>query len=144
MSLEAERVFLSKRFTQSGVDLPVVMPNIDSDIPKEAPYGEFHIISNAPPITMGGQGKGKVRRKYVGFVQLTVWVPANKGTKGATMAGDKFKDIFAGKLGRDTAGSVYEFGAIQKFTPTTKTGWSVSVFRVPYCRSIVESIALSI
>lgn len=144
MSQEAQRVYLTKKFNDTGVDLPVVMPNIDSNIPENAPYGEFHIVANAPPIVMGGEGKGKVRRLYVGFVQLTVWVPEGKGTKQATAAGDKFDAIFAGKLGRDSAGAVYEFGGMQSFSPTSKNGWSCSVFRVSFRRQVVENVQIAI
>jgi hypothetical protein len=86
-------------------------PTSSSQIPVSDPYGEFHIVAGTPPVTMGGEGEGKVRNCYVGFVQLTVWVPANKGIKPATTAGDKFKDMFAQKVGRDLAGQVYRFGA---------------------------------
>lgn len=144
MSVEAQRVYLASKFTNAGIDLPTLIPNVKSDIPKNAPYGEFHIITGARPVTMGGEGKGKVRNKYVGFVQLTVWIPEGKGTKGATTAGDKFKNIFAGKVGRDAADQTYRFGFMQEFTPQTKEGWSVAVFRVPFSREVVEEIQISI
>lgn len=144
MSLEAQRVYLSDKFTSAGIDLPVLMPNIQGTIPPNAPYGEFYIINGGKPITMGGEGEGKVRNCYVGMVQLTIWVPEGKGTKAATTAGDKFKGIFAGKVGRDTAGQVYRFQYMQDFTPQVKTGWSCSVFRVPFRREVVEDIQVSI
>lgn len=144
MSQEAQRVYLTRKFTDAGVGLPVQIPNIDSNIPENAPYGEFHIVANAPPVTLGGEGKGKVRRAYVGFVQLTVWIPEGKGTKTATQTGDKFEAIFAGKLGRDSAGQTYEFDGMQSFAPTTKNGWSCSVFRVSFRRMVVEEVQINL
>lgn len=129
---------------RTDVGIPVALPNLEFQIPVSDPYGEFHIIGGTPPVIMGGEGEGKVRNCYVGFVQLTVWVPVNKGIKPATTAGDKFKDIFAQKVGRDLAGQVYRFGPMQEFTPTGKQGWECAVYRVPFRREVVEDIQVSI
>lgn len=143
MSLEAQRVFLSNKFTSAGIDLPVLMPNVPSLIPENAPYGEFHIIGGGKPIPIGGEGPGKVRNRYVGMVQLTIWVPEGKGTKPATTAGDKFAAIFGGKLGRDSAQQTYRFQYVQEFTPQVKAGWSCSVYRIAFTRDVVESIQVT-
>jgi hypothetical protein len=128
----------------TDLGIPVSLPNLEFQIPVSDPYGEFHIVGGTPPVVMGGEGEGKVRNCYVGFVQLTVWVPATKGIKPATIAGDKFKDLFAQKVGRDLAGQVYRFGAMQEITPTGKQGWECCVYRVPFRREVVEDIQVSI
>jgi hypothetical protein len=146
VSVEAQRVYLSNKFTGGGIaaaDFPVMMPNIQSNIPENAPYGEFYIVSGGKPVIMGGEGVGKVRVKYVGMVQLTVWIPEGKGTKPGTTIGDKFKGAFAGQVGRDAAQQVYRFGYMQDFTPQVKTGWECLVYRVPFTRETVEDIQVS-
>jgi hypothetical protein len=144
VSVEAQRAYLSGKVGNTDLGIPVALPNLEFQIPVSDPYGEFHIVGGVPPVAMGGEGEGKVRNAYVGFVQLTVWVPATKGIKPATTAGDKFKDLFAQKVGRDLAGQVYRFGAMQEITPTGKAGWECCVYRVPYRREVVEDIQVSI
>jgi hypothetical protein len=147
VSLEAQRQFITGMFTNAGViasDFPVLLPNITSPIPPNEPYGEFHIIGGGKPITLAGEGEGKVLNQYVGMVQLTVWIPEGKGTKPGTTIGDKFKDAFAGKVGRDSAQQTYEFGYMQEFTPQVNTGWTCQIFRVPFNRRVVEKIQVSI
>lgn len=145
MSEEAERIYLTKKMKDSAGDLdfPIAYPNHDFDVPKNAPYGEFFIISGPKPIIAGGEGKGKVRVRYVGMVQLTVWVPKDKGTKIGSIAADTFKGIFQFKLGRDESGSVYCFEAFQKATPDSKAGWACFVFRVPFHRDTIEVVQVS-
>ncbi len=148
MSVEAQRIYLSNKFTAgmtaAGVTLPVKMPNNSFDIPVNAPYGEFHIITGPVPITIAGEGRGKVRNRHIGMVQLTVWMPEDTGVKVGTRAGDKFGEIFQLKLGRDSAQNVYQFGVLQSFTPDTKTGYSVAVFRVPFTRDERAAVQISI
>lgn len=148
MSVEAQRIYLSNKFTAGmlagGVTLPVKMPNVPFDIPVNAPYGEFHIITGPVPVTIAGEGRGKVRNRHTGMVQLTIWMPEDSGTKVGTRTGDKFKDIFQLKLGRDSSQDVYQFGVLQSFTPDTKTGYSVAVFRVPFTRDEVAAVQISI
>lgn len=148
MSVEAQRIFLSNKFTggmtAGGVTLPVMMPNTPFDIPVNAPYGEFHIITGPVPVTIAGEGIRKVRNRHTGMVQLTVWMPEDSGTKVATLVGDKFSDIFQLTLGRDSAGQVYQFGVLQSFTPDTKTNYSVAVFRVPFTSDEVARVQVSI
>jgi hypothetical protein len=65
VSLEAQRVYLSNKFTSAGIDLPVLMPNVPSNIPENAPYGEFHIIGGGKPIPWAAkawQGPQQIRR----------------------------------------------------------------------------------
>jgi hypothetical protein len=144
VSVEAQRVYLSGKLAGVSFGIPIAMPNQEFSIPVADPYGEFHIIAGLPPVAIGGEGEGKVRNRYVGFVQMTVWVPLNKGVKPATMVGDIFKATFAQKVGRDSAGQVYRFGAMQEFTPTGKQGWECAVYRVPFHRDAVEDIQVSI
>lgn len=146
MSKEAERVFLTNLMKNRIGDFPfpIAMPNANFNIPVNAVYGEFYLVSGPKPIIAAGEGKGKVRTVRVGFVQLTVWVPKDKGTKSATTAQDIFENIYQMKLGRDTAGQVYHFGLIEDYTPTTKAGWECFVFRVPYKRSSVEEVQVHI
>lgn len=145
MSFEAQRVYLSNKMKMGWNNyLPCSYPNTTFNIPADAVYCEFHMISGQKPVTISGEGVGKVRNRYVGFVQLTVWIPEKKGTKDATLAGDKFRDIFNLKQGRDSACSLYRFGVIQEFTPTVKAGWECIVYRVPYEKDIVEQIQVSI
>lgn len=145
MSLDAQRIYLTKKMKLHDGDLefPIGYPNHAFDQPKNAPYGEFFIISGPKPVIMGGEGTGKVRVRHVGLVQLNVWIPEDKGTKIATVAGDAFKAAFQLKIGRDTAGSTYKFGVMQDFTPQTKQGWSCFVFRVPFDRDTVEAVQLT-
>ena len=66
-SHDEQRRFLADRFTQIVLGIPVKMPNTPFDIPKNAPYGEFHILGNAEPIPIGGEGSGKIRERTVGW-----------------------------------------------------------------------------
>lgn len=145
MSKEAQRVYLTTRMTNylSQFGFPIAMPNQPFDIPKNAVYGEFHVIDGPRPIIVGGEGRGRVRVRYVGFVQLTVWIPQDTGTKDGTQAEDKFRDIFQLHQGRDTAGSQYKFGALQAFTPQTKKGYECVVVRVPFERDSVEQVTIT-
>lgn len=146
MSKEAERVFLTKKMQDRVGDFgfPISFPNQPFNIPKNAAYGEFHILSGPRPIIVGGEGRGKVRVRYVGFVQLTVFLPKEKGTKTATVAEDTFKDIFQFKLGRDEAQSTYCFETLQDFSPETKAGWECYVFRVPFHRDSIEDVQIGL
>jgi len=125
VSKEAQRQFLTSRMDARLGDFsfPISMPNQPFDIPRNAVYGEFHILSNPKPLVVGGEGRGKVRVRHVGFVQLNVWIPKNKGTKPSTEAEDIFEDIWQFWQGRDLADSSYKFGPIEPFTPQTKKGW---------------------
>lgn len=142
MSLEAQRVFLTRKMEMKIKDfgLPISLPNQPFDIPKNAPYGEFHIMAGPQPVIIGGEGKGKGRVRYVGMVQLTIFVPKEKGTKGAMLAGDLFESIFQLRTGRDAAQSTYKFGVMQPFTPDTKAGWECFVYRVPFKRDAVKVV----
>lgn len=146
MSKEAQRVYLSTRMNNRlGLfGFPISMPNQKFNIPVNAPYGEFHIIEGPRPIPIGGEGRGKVRVRYVGFVQLTVWIPKEEGTSVGTKAEDTFKGIWQFQQGRDEAGSQYRFGAIQAFTPQTKSGWECFVVRVPFERDSIEDVTISV
>ncbi|ARK07414.1 hypothetical protein LAV_00014 [Sphingobium phage Lacusarx] len=139
MSKEAERKYLSRVFTRIGVDLPVKMPNLAFDIPKNAPYGEFHIMGTKP-FVVGGAGENKIVNRYVGMVQLNIWIPEGKGTKGAAEAGDKFAKMFAHKSGRDTAGSNYVFKGAETINPDVKNAYTVQVVRIPFHRDTIESV----
>ena len=145
MSIEAQRVYLTDIIDQRKGDFafPFSLPNQPFNIPKNAPYGEFHIVAGPKPVVISGEGAGKARVRYVGFVQMTVYVPKEKGTKVATTSGDKFKTIFQFKLGRDSAGSAYKFGVLQEFTPDTEAGWECYVYRVPFTRDSVETVHIS-
>lgn len=151
MSLFSNQKYLSGKFTLAGVDLPVKMPNLPFSVPVNAPYGEFHIIKGPKPVVIAGEGAKKAggettnyaRVRYVGYVQLTIWVPEGKGTKGAAQAGDKFKDIFQFKQGRDDDGDIFRFGAIEPYSPTVKTGYDCTVFRIPYELDTVEAVQVS-
>lgn len=142
MSLEAQRIYLSNKFAAGDVGIPVAMPNQPFNIVPNTVYGEFHIVNGPKPVIIGGEGKGKVRARYPGFVQLTIWVPEEKGTKAATIAADKFKDIFQFKVGRDSVGQVYRFKTLQPYTPTPKAGYSCMVVRVPFHRDVVETVEI--
>lgn len=146
MSKEAERIFITGMMKAREGDLgfPIAYPNHDFNVPANATYGEFFIISGPKPIIVGGEGKGKVRVRRVGMVQLTVWVPNKKGTKIGTVAQDVFEDIFQFKLGRDTAGSTYCFDAIQDYTPDVKSGYECFIFRVPFYRDTIEVAQVSL
>lgn len=146
MSAEAERQFLVAKVLARKADFafPFSVPNQNFNIPKNAPYGEFHIVSGGKSVVKAGHGKGKARVEYVGFVQMNVWMPKDSGTKIGTDAQDLFKEIFQLKVGRDSACAVYEFKTIESFTPTTKVGWEVAAFRVAFTRSIVEDVQVSL
>lgn len=145
MSKEAERIYLTNKMKARASELgfPISYPNQPFDIPVNSTYGEFHIMSGPNPIIAGGEGKGKVRVRYVGLVQLTVFVPKEKGTKAATTARDVFKEIFQFKLGRDAAQSSYKFGVLRDYSPETKAGWECYVVRVPFERDSIETVQIS-
>lgn len=145
MSKEAERVYLTNKMKARANELgfPISYPNQPFNIPVNETYGEFHIMSGPRPIIVGGEGRGKVRVRYVGMVQLTVFVPKEKGTKKAAMAQDVFKEIFQFKLGRDAEHSTYKFGVQQDYTPETKAGWECYVARVSFERDSIEDVQIS-
>lgn len=145
MSKEAERVYLTNKMKARANELgfPISYPNQPFNIPVNATYGEFHIMSGPKPIIVGGEGRGKVRVRYIGMVQLTVFIPKEKGTKSATTAEDVFRDIFQFKLGRDAAYSSYKFGAMQDYSPETKAGWECYVARVTFERDTIEDVQIS-
>jgi hypothetical protein len=145
VSKEAERVYLTNKMQarDSELGFPISYPNHQFNIPVNAIYGEFHIMSGPKPIIVGGEGKGKVRVRYVGMVQLTVYVPKDKGTKKAALAQDVFREIFQFKLGRDTEQSSYKFGVLQDYTPETTAGWECFVVRVSFQRDSIEIIQIS-
>ena len=144
MSLEAQRVFLTNKFKNrmGEFGFPISLPNQPFNIPKNAVYGEFAIMSGPKPIVVSGEGKGLARVRRVGMVQITVWVPKEKGTKLATVPGDLFASIFQLKVGRDASQSTYKFGVLQDFTPETKAGWECYVYRVPFHRDSVEAVEI--
>jgi hypothetical protein len=145
VSKEAERVYLTNKMKARANELgfPISYPNQPFNIPVNATYGEFHIMSGPKPIIVGGEGKGKVRVRYIGMVQLTVFIPKEKGTKPATTAEDVFRDIFQFKLGRDAAYSSYKFGVMQDYSPETKAGWECYVARVTFERDTIEDVQIS-
>jgi hypothetical protein len=140
MSLEAQRVYLTERLAQVKTGVPMELPNQKFKQPKDGSYGSFHIMGG-DPITIGSEGPGKKRVRYVHMLQMTIWIPEDEGMKAATMGGDNFKERFANKQGRDRVGAVYRFGDITPSNPTkTAQGWTACVFRIPYTRDIVEKI----
>lgn len=140
MSEESERIFLTRTAKRADFTVPVAFPNQEFDIPKDAPYGEFHILGG-DPLTIGGEGEEKVRTRWVGLIQLTIWVPKDQGTKPQSINGDKLKTCFARKQGWDDDGEFYRFNTLQKFSPTkTPAGWSCKVYRISYTRDEVEDI----
>lgn len=145
MSKEAERVYLTNKMKVRASELgfPISYPNQPFNIPKNQPYGEFHIMSGPRPIVISGEGPGKVRVRYVGMVQLTVFVPKEKGSKIASVAQDTFRKIFQLKLGRDAEQSSYKFGVLQDYTPDTEAGWECYVCRVPFQRDSIEDVQIS-
>lgn len=146
MSKEAQRVYLTTRMNNrlGQFPFPISMPNQKFNIPVNEVYGEFHIIEGPRPIVISGEGRGKARVRYVGFVQLNVWIPKEGGTSPGTKAEDTFKDIWQFYQGRDSVGSQYRFGAIQPFTPQTKAGWECVVMRVPFERDSIENVTISV
>lgn len=146
MSKEAQRVYLTQKMTdaEGQFDFPIALPNINFDIPINTPYGEFHIMAGPRPVVIAGEGRGKARVRYVGAVQLTIWIPKHAGTKKGADAEDIFRKLFQFKQGRDSAGSTYKFGAAQDFNPQTKQGWECFVIRVPFQRDAVEQVQLTI
>lgn len=146
MSKEAQRVYLMSRMVSRVGDFafPIAMPNQPFNIPVNAPYGEFHIIEGPRSIPIGGEGRGKLRVRYVGFVQLTIWVPDEQGTAIGTIAEDVFKQVWQLRQGRDASGGQYRFGVIQAFTPQTKVGWECFVVRVPFERDSIEDVTISV
>ena len=145
MSEESERVFLTQKMVNGQGDFAFTIgyENHPFDIPKNLPYGEFYIVTNPNSIPISGEGTGKVRVRYVGFVQLNVWIPNNSGTKPATLAGDLFKKLFSFKIGRDTSGNTYKFKTLQKLNAPDQNGWTCRIFRVPYERDAIEDVQIS-
>lgn len=122
---------------------PIAFENLPFNAPKNAPYGEYHVVAGPKPVIIGGEGRGKVRVRYVGFVQLTIWLPNDKGMQAGSLGEDIFKDIFQFHQGRDEAGSKYKFGALQDYAPQTKAGWECVVIRVPFQRDSIERVTIA-
>lgn len=146
MSKETQRRYLTSvmKAAMSNFDFPIAYPNVKFDIPTNQPYGEFHIVNGPEPIIIGGEGPGKVRVRYVGLVQLTVWIPKNQGTKGATQAQDAFCALWQFRQFRDPANSTYRFGAAQEMNPKTKEGWECHACRVPFERDTIENVQITV
>lgn len=151
MSKETERAYLTKIMfdeAQSNTDLsgiPIAYPNQEFNVPKNAPFAEFHITTGPKPIITGGEGKGRVRVRYVGFVQLTLWAPKNSGTSSILEAGDIFRALFQFRQGRDSSGSTYRFGAAEESNiDQKKGGWFCYVVRVPFERDTIEPVQITI
>lgn len=144
MSLEAQRVYLTLKMEAKVGDFgfPVSFPNQPFNVPKNGPYGEFSIMAGPKPIIAAGEGKGLVRVRRVGMVQIAVFIPNEKGTKAGAIAGDVFEKIFQLKAGRDSAQATYKFGVMQPFTPETKSGWECFVYRVPFTRDSLEKVEI--
>ena len=143
MSFEEQRVYLSGKVTDLGLSIPVEMPNTPFKQPTNSAYAQFHILGTKPFI-VGGEGEGKARFRHVGMVQLTVWIPEGKGTKGATEAADKFADLFQMKQGRDRVGCTYRFKVAEVQNPQVKQGWDVTVVRIPFTRDEVGTVQVSL
>jgi hypothetical protein len=127
----------------SGV--PIAYPNQEFNVPKNARFGEFHIVSGPKPVIAGGEGRGKVRVRYLGFVQLTLWAPKNAGTNGLTVGGDIFRELFQFRQGRDSADSIYRFGACQDYDIEQKqSGWFCYIVKVPFERDTIETVQITI
>lgn len=150
MSLESQRIYLSSRMKQVDTGLPMAFPNKTFIHPKDAPYGEFHL--------MGGDyyykeilgasttpGMVKVKVCYTPMIQMTIWIPEDGGEGPATRAADKFHKRFANRQGFDEEGDFYRFKTVQPFTPQdTKQGWKAYVFRIPYTRDTVEEVPVGL
>ena len=143
MSTESQRVFLSGKMTALALGIPVKIPNTVFNIPTNAPYAEFNIMTTKP-FTVGGMGEGKIMERYVGMIQLTVWVPEGKGTKASALACDKFAKHFRHTLGRDLEGWTYTFKSAEVLTPDTKQGYSVQIARIPFHRDEITEVQVSI
>lgn len=139
MSNESQRVYLSNKMSKLALGLPVKMPNLDFDFPKNSPYAEFWIMGTKG-IPISGEGTNKIKERFPGMIQLTVWVPDGKGTKASSVAIDKFIEAFEYRTGRDAAGSSYEFKGSETFTPDTKQGWSVTIARISFRRDEVKKV----
>ncbi len=141
MSLDAQRAYLTPRMEQVETGLPMALPNQPFQRPKDSAYGEFHIMGG-DSFDVGMESNGKKRVRYVHMLQMTIWIPDEKGIKAATTAGDRFGDRFKNRQGRDPSGGFYRFKSLQTITPgKTQQGWDVHVFRIPYTRDVVEDVA---
>jgi hypothetical protein len=148
VSFESQRVLLTEKLSRAKLLLAidVKIENKNFDIPKNTSYGEFHII-NGDPVTIGSEGSTpdgkyvKKRVRYDAMVQLTIWTPEGAGAKPGTTAGDKFALSFENKQWRDSEGDIYRFSDAQRYTPSTKNGWSVAVYRVPFQRDTIKLVA---
>jgi hypothetical protein len=147
MSFESQRVLLTGKLERAKLllKIDIKIENKNFDVPDKQPYGEFHII-NGDPVTIGSEGtaeggkKVKKRVRYDAMVQLTIWTPEGAGAKTGTVAGDKFATAFANKQWRDPEGDLYRFASAQRYTPSTKNGWSVAVYRIPFQRDTIELV----
>lgn len=139
MSVESQRVYLAGKMAQLSLGIPVAMPNQPFSVPVNAPYAEFHIMGTKP-IPIGGEGKNKLRERHVGIIQLTIWIPEGKGTKGSATAADKFGDKFKHKNGRDAEGCTYIFKGCEVTSPSTKVGWSCQIARIPFHRDEIAAV----
>jgi len=151
VSKETERAYLTTiMFNEAEtnpalVNRPIAYPNQEFNVPKNAPYAEFHIKSGPKPIIVGGEGRGRVRVRYIGFVQLTLWAPKNSGSAILTRGGDIFRDLFQFRQGRDADGSSYRFGAAEEGDVEQKSsGWYCYVVRVPFERDTIEPVQITI
>lgn len=142
MSNESQRVLLTTKVAAANLGLPVKMPNDEFDQPVNSPWAEFFILGGKP-FTVGGEGKGKKRTRYVCMVQLSVWTPAGKGTKASALAADKFGTLFENRIFRDRDGNSYKFSDAETMTPSTIQGWSAEVVRITYTRDEVKVVGIT-
>lgn len=150
MSFESQRIYLSERMKQVQPGLPMAFPNVKFDRPKDAPYGEFHImggdyyykeILGASPT----QGMVRVKVCYTPLLQMTIWIPEEGGEGPATRAVDQLHKRLANRQGYDADGDFYRFKTVQTFSPQdTKQGWKAYVYRIAFTRDTVEDVPIGL
>jgi hypothetical protein len=150
MSFESQRSYLGSRMKQVDTGLPMAFPNVKFDRPKDAPYGEFHIMGGDfyyKEIMGASPTAGMVRVKvcYTPMLQMTIWIPEEGKEGPATRAADALHQRFANRQGFDDSGDFYRFKTVQPITPqSTKQGWKAYIFRIPFTRDTIEEVPIGL
>lgn len=150
MSLESQRIYLASRMKQVDTGLPMAFPNAKFNRPKDAPYGEFHVMGGdfyykSMEGEVASRGMIKVKVCYTPMLQMTIWIPEEGGEGPATRAADKLAQRLANRQGFDESGDFYRFKVVQAFTPQdTKQGWKAYVYRIPFTRESVEEVPVGL
>jgi len=146
MSEESFRQYVTNRIknTVKAYDPTFKMsyPNLAFDVPENEHYGRIYMLGGKSFNAAKDGEKLRVRR--TGIVQITIFSPAESGTKRATELIDAIMKGLENHQGRTSSGSVVTFKAAETRYPDGQGGWHQTILRVPYYRDDLQSVSSAI